>query len=127
MRLWDLTDRTRPSPLGPPPDRPHQRGVLRVAFAARRTHALATASYDRSVQLWDLTDRARPSPLGPPLTGHTNTVGSVVFAPDGHTLATASDDATVRLSDLTDHTRPSPLGPPLTGHTTIMFLGGICP
>ena len=44
-------------------------------------HTLATASYDRSVRLWDLTDRTRPSPLGAPLTGHTDTVNSVAFAP----------------------------------------------
>ncbi|MGH3822965.1 MAG: WD40 repeat domain-containing protein [Pseudonocardiaceae bacterium] len=39
-----------------------------------------------------------PSPLGT-LTGHTDTVFSVVFSPDKHTLATASYDHTARLWD----------------------------
>jgi WD40 repeat protein len=37
-----------------------------------------------------LTDPAHPSPLGQPLTGHTGTVFSVAFSPDGHTLASGS-------------------------------------
>ncbi len=114
VRLWDLTDRTRPSPLGPPLTG-HTDRVVSVAFAPDG-HTLATSSDDATVRLWDLTDRTRPSPLGPPLTGHTDRVVSVAFAPDGHTLATSSWDKTVRLWDLTDRTRPSPLGAPLTDH-----------
>ena len=67
--------------------------------------------------LWDVTDPTRPRRLGDPLTGHTNGVTAVAFAPDGHTLATASDDQTVLLWDLTDLTRPRRLGDPLTGQT----------
>ncbi|MDQ3765030.1 MAG: AAA family ATPase, partial [Actinomycetota bacterium] len=50
------------------------------------------------------------------LTGHTNTVRSVAFSPDGHTLATASADTTARLWEISDPRQPSPLGT-LTGHT----------
>jgi WD40 repeat protein len=99
VRLWDLTDRTRPNPLGPPLTGPTG-AVFSVAFAPDG-HTLATASADRAVRLWDLTDRTRPSPVGPPLTGPTNVASSVAFAPDGHTLATASWDKTVQLWDLT--------------------------
>ncbi len=115
VRLWDLSDRDRPHPLGPPLTG-HTGAVWGVAFAPDG-RTLATTSDDRTVRLWDLSDRDRPHPLGPPLTGHTKAVKGVAFAPDGRTLATASDDRTVRLWDLSDRNRAHPLGTPLTGHT----------
>ncbi|WP_405183659.1 WD40 repeat domain-containing protein (plasmid) [Nocardia sp. NBC_01377] len=48
------------------------------------------------------------------LTGHTGTVNSVAFAPDGRTLATGGIDGRVRVWDTATH---SPIGDPLTGHT----------
>ena len=48
-------------------------------------------------RLWDLSDRDQPRPLGAPLSGHTNAVWGVAFAPDGRTLATGSDDRTVQV------------------------------
>jgi WD40 repeat protein len=64
-----------------------------------------------------VTDPTHPTPLGQPLTGHTNSVNTVAFSPDGHTLASGSRDNTVRLWNVTDPTHPTPLGQPLTGHT----------
>ncbi|WP_420801642.1 WD40 repeat domain-containing protein, partial [Pseudofrankia asymbiotica] len=61
---------------------------------------LASASADRTVRLWDVSDRSAPRPLGSPLTGHTGSVLSVAFAPDGRTLASASTDHTVRLWEI---------------------------
>ncbi len=119
VRLWDLGDRDRPRPLGPPLTG-HTSTVRGVAFAPDG-RTLATTSDDQTVRLWDLSDRDRPHPLGPPLTGHTNAVWAVAFAPDGHTLATTSDDQTVRLWDVSDRDRPRPLGPPLTGHTGAVY------
>jgi WD40 repeat protein len=115
VRLWDLTDRERPHPLGAPLTG-HTGTVLGVAFSPDG-RTLATASLDRTIRLWDLSDRDRPHPLGAPLTGHTGPVWGVAFAPDGRTLATVSADRTIRLWDLSDRERPHPLGAPLTGHT----------
>lgn len=50
----------------------------------------AVGYWDDTIRLWNLTDPAHPSPLGQPLTGHTGTVFSVAFSPDGHTLASVS-------------------------------------
>jgi WD40 repeat protein len=48
-----------------------------------------------------------------PLTGHTDTVISVAFSPDGKTLATGSFDDSVRLWDVASHRLVSA---PLTAH-----------
>lgn len=67
--------------------------------------------------LWDVAHPERPHRLGQPLTGHTERVYSVAFAPDGRTLATASDDTTVILWGIAHPERPHRLGQPLTAHT----------
>ncbi|HEU0088610.1 MAG TPA: TIR domain-containing protein [Pseudonocardiaceae bacterium] len=113
--LWDLTDLTRPHPLGPPMIG-HTSGVGSVSFAPDG-RTLATGSADDTVILWDVTDRVRPRRLGAPLTGHTGWVNTVAFAPDGRTLVTGSADDTVILWDVTDRVRPRRLGAPLARHT----------
>ena len=100
--LWDVTDPTRPSPIGPPLTG-HTDAVRSVAFSPDG-RTLATGSNDKTVILWDVTDPTRPSPIGPPLTGHTDTVWSVAFSPDGRTLATGSHDKTVILWNITGMT-----------------------
>ena len=117
VRLWNVTNPTRPTPLGPPLTG-HTNYVTSVAFTPDG-HTLAIGADDQTVRLWNVTDPARPTPLGPPLTGHTGAVNAVAFSPDGHTLATGSADYTVRLWNVTDPTRATPLGPPLIGNSTI--------
>jgi WD40 repeat protein len=53
--------------------------------------------------------------IGRPLTGHTDTVFSVAFSPDGKILASGSWDDTIRLWDVNTG---RPIGQPLTGHTS---------
>ncbi|MET8156769.1 helix-turn-helix domain-containing protein [Sphaerisporangium sp. NPDC005289] len=55
-------------------------------------------------------------PFAVRLTGHTEYVNDVEYAPGGRLLASAGDDRTVRLWDLSDPRRPRPKAT-LTGHT----------
>ncbi|KAG2073243.1 WD40 repeat-like protein, partial [Suillus decipiens] len=60
-----------------------------------------------------LWDAGTGEPVGEPLRGHTSTVSSVSFSPDGTRIVTGSYDKTVRLWDAGTG---EPVGEPLQGH-----------
>ncbi|OHV34675.1 hypothetical protein CC117_20950 [Parafrankia colletiae] len=68
------------------------------------------------VEVWDGPVHGA-SPLAAPLIGHSETVNSVAFSPNGSTLASASNDRTVRLWDVGNPAVAAALGRPLNGHT----------
>ncbi|GAA2921577.1 AAA family ATPase [Streptomyces enissocaesilis] len=114
VRLWDVTDPSRPEQLGKPLTG-HTSWVSSAVFSPDG-RTLASASDDGTIQLWDVQDPSHPQPLDAPSTGHGSTIYLLTFSPDGHTLASAGEDRTVRLWDVEDPRRPKALGA-LTGHT----------
>ncbi len=72
--------------------------MLSIQWPSRPTESgSATGSNDRVVKLWDaVTNREMLT-----LKGHSDSIYSVVFSPDGKRLATGSGDHTVRLWDAT--------------------------
>jgi WD40 repeat protein len=57
---------------------------------------VASASGDGTARIWDLSTREELLTV----RGHTGSVQSVAFSPDGRLLATAGDDGTARLWDV---------------------------
>ena len=118
----------------------HKYTVHSVAFSPDG-QTLASGGEDRTIILWDTATgehtRTLARPTGPfvgptdTLFGHTDTVYSVAFSPDGKTLASGSEDSTVILWDTTtgEHikTLARSTGPfvgptdPLAGHTDTVY------
>ncbi|MFE9765171.1 AAA family ATPase [Streptomyces sp. NPDC005808] len=114
VRLWDVSDPTRPKPLGEPLTG-HTSWVSSAVFSPDGS-TLASAADDGTIRLWNVRDPGHPRALGAPLTGHGGTIYLLAFSPDGQTLASANEDHVVRLWDVRDAARAKALGE-LTGAT----------
>ncbi|HEU0086522.1 MAG TPA: TIR domain-containing protein [Pseudonocardiaceae bacterium] len=99
---------------------PDPRTALKLGIAAERIHS------DGETRA-SLVNALTTSPYAGTLTGHSEPVRAVAFAPDGHTLATGSNDNTVLLWDLSDRTHPSRIGPSLTGYTSSVSAAAFSP
>lgn len=69
------------------------------SVALSPTDQTLAAAVQNDIYVLDLTDVNRP-PIR--ITGHQNSVDSMVFSPDGGSLASASDDRTIRIWDMAD-------------------------
>jgi WD40 repeat protein len=67
---------------------------------------------DNTIRVWDVESEQQ---IGEPLRGHSGSVYSVAFSPDGKTLASGSLDDTIRLWDVESGQQ---IGEPLRGHTS---------
>ncbi|MEV6842841.1 hypothetical protein [Actinoplanes sp. NPDC051411] len=97
VRLWNVTDRRRPQPLGVPL---HRAGLSASIALSPDGHTLAAGTRTGQVDLWNISDLRHPSQQPVPLTGSAALVESVAFSPDGQLLAAGSDDGTVRVWNL---------------------------
>ncbi len=71
--------------------------------------ALSQVVDDKTLRLWDLAGNA----IGSPFEGHSGSVRSVAFSPDGDRIVSGSDDETLRLWDLAGNA----IGSPFEGHS----------
>jgi WD domain, G-beta repeat len=83
---------------------------------AQHGHLLASGAFDGQIRLWNMR-KTLPATCVQILSGHTNWVTSLAFAPDGRTLASASWDQTVKLWEMTNGS----LLQTLSGHTDRAF------
>jgi WD40 repeat protein/transcriptional regulator with XRE-family HTH domain len=92
VRLWDPK-------LGTPlKELPHPSSVCSLAWSPDE-QVLASGCSDGSIWLWEL-EGSEPGPCARRLSGHTQWVAGLAFAPDG-VLASGSYDGTVKLWDTT--------------------------
>ncbi|MFI1681905.1 hypothetical protein [Streptomyces sp. NPDC020607] len=114
VRLWDLSDPTRPEPLGKPLTG-HKSWVSTAVFSPDG-NTLASASDDGTIRLWNVRDPRHPRLLGSPVTGQGGAIYLLAFSPDGKTLAAANEDKAVRLWDVDRPREPKRIAT-LPGHT----------
>ena len=74
---------------------------------------ITSRSWDHSIKIWD----SETSLCLSTLNGHTNTVLSVAWSPDGQRIASSSGDSTIKIWD----TETYECLKPLSGHTSSVW------
>ncbi|OLZ51626.1 hypothetical protein BS329_15275 [Amycolatopsis coloradensis] len=110
VQIYDISDRTRPTPVGAPWTA--HRTIVDSLAVSTTTMLLATGGRDGTLHLWDLNRRDRPVKLSTVGT-FDGSVHWVEFNPRGNLLVAGSADRTLRIWDITDPAHPRQLGPTL--------------
>src|SRR5947209_11181975 len=92
IRLWDVQSGANVQTIT------DQCIVFAVAWSCDSTH-LASSYSDGRIQVWEL-QAPQPATCVQTLSGHSNWVQGLAFAPDGSRLASSSWDRTVRVWDV---------------------------
>ena len=77
----------------------HGGEIQSVEFHPTDSSKIASASDDNTIKLWDLDTSVATT-----FNGHTDTVNTIAFSPDGATLASGSRDKTIKLWRVSDQT-----------------------
>ncbi|KAG6902503.1 hypothetical protein C0995_015695 [Termitomyces sp. Mi166 len=118
IRVWDA----RSGQQVGEPIRGHTYFISSVAYSPDGTH-IVSGSYtpdgtqhivpglgDKTIRVWDASGQQSEKPF----QGHTNSVFSVAYSPDGTHIVSGSDDNTIRVWD---EASGQQVGNPLRGHT----------
>ncbi|WP_330183280.1 hypothetical protein OHB26_06275 [Nocardia sp. NBC_01503] len=126
VRLWDLSDHTRPRAFGTALDL-ESAAATDVYFGADGKTLITeqqlggATKLDLAVTRWDITDPDHPRKQGEPLrTAGDQFLRSIRFSPDQRTMITITQQ-TIRLWDLSDPTRITALGEPIAAHSQMLI------
>ncbi|KAH9001126.1 WD40-repeat-containing domain protein, partial [Lactarius akahatsu] len=84
---------------------------------------IASGSDDRTIRVWDSTTGET---VAGPFTGHTDSVRSVAFSPDGRCIASGSHDGAIRLWSVTTRRAETIGDADFTDDSVINDEGWIC-